>query len=136
RVAGVAALALVACGRPEPPSWPVTSPRELCRDPSLAGDAHCLPARRIERLLASEGLVITHAAVAAAGDSKPFKARVEVPDGSITVSFNVKIKPVGRGLDSFNNSPRRELAAYQLQKMLLDPDEQVVPPTLLRCLMP
>jgi hypothetical protein len=32
----------------------------------------------------------------------------------------------------FNNEPRYELAAYRVQKLFLDPDEYVVPPTVIR----
>ena len=37
----------------------------------------------------------------------------------------------GRG--SFNNRPRYEIAAYELQKLFLDDPEYVVPPTIARC---
>ncbi|MEJ2370454.1 MAG: hypothetical protein P8Y07_06370 [Gemmatimonadales bacterium] len=37
----------------------------------------------------------------------------------------------GRG--SFNNRPRYEIAAYELQKLFLDDPEYVVPPTVARC---
>ena len=36
--------------------------------------------------------------------------------------------------DASNNSPHRELAAYALQKILLEESDWVVPPTVLRCL--
>jgi hypothetical protein len=38
--------------------------------------------------------------------------------------------PPGGG--AFNNEPRYEAAAYEIQKLFLDPDEYVVPPTVLR----
>jgi hypothetical protein len=41
------------------------------------------------------------------------------------------VAPSG-GTGTFNNEPRYEVAAYQLQKMFLDEPEYVVPPTLLR----
>ena len=47
--------------------------------------------------------------------------------------FLAKWKEVPRGLESWNNSPRRELAAYQVQKLFLDPEDFVVPPSVLRC---
>ena len=37
-----------------------------------------------------------------------------------------------RGGDEFNNSPRYEVAAYELQKLFLDEPEYVVPPTVPR----
>lgn len=42
-----------------------------------------------------------------------------------------KAPPRGRG--SFNNRPRYEIAAYELQKLFLDDPEYVVPPTVARC---
>ncbi len=47
--------------------------------------------------------------------------------------FLAKWKEVPRGLESYNNSPRRELAAYELQKLFLDPADFVVPPSVMRC---
>ena len=38
--------------------------------------------------------------------------------------------------DGYNNSPRKEIAAYQLQAWFLDPPDYVVPTTALRCLPP
>lgn len=37
---------------------------------------------------------------------------------------------------AFNNRPRYEVAAYEVQKLFLDPEEYVVPPTVCRCLPP
>jgi hypothetical protein len=44
----------------------------------------------------------------------------------------VKLRRAEPGADSFNNVPRYEVAAYELQKLFLDPAEYVVPPTALR----
>lgn len=49
------------------------------------------------------------------------------------VAVDAKWKKAPCGADGWNNSPRRELAAYQLQQLFLPPDEQVVPPAALRC---
>lgn len=46
----------------------------------------------------------------------------------------VKWKPVPGGMDGWNNSPRKEIAAYQVQRLFLDPADHVVPTTVLRCL--
>jgi hypothetical protein len=43
-----------------------------------------------------------------------------------------KWAPAARGGSAFNNEPRYEAAAYELQKLFLPEDEWVVPPTLLR----
>ena len=36
--------------------------------------------------------------------------------------------------EGWNNVPRKEAAAYQIQKWFLDPHEYVVPPTVTRCI--
>lgn len=41
-----------------------------------------------------------------------------------------------RGGEEFNNNPRYEVAAYQVQKLFLDPGQYVVPPTVCRCFSP
>jgi len=46
--------------------------------------------------------------------------------------YRVKLRRAEPGAEDFNNRPRYDLAAYQLQKLFLDPDEYVVPPTALR----
>jgi hypothetical protein len=46
--------------------------------------------------------------------------------------LRVKVRRAEPGADSFNNVPRYDLAAYELQKLFLDPAEYVVPPTALR----
>jgi hypothetical protein len=47
--------------------------------------------------------------------------------------FLAKWKAAPRRLESWNNSPRRELAAYAVQKLFLDPEDYVVPPSVMRC---
>jgi len=46
--------------------------------------------------------------------------------------LRVKLRKAEPGADSFNNVPRYDLAAYELQKLFIDPAEYVVPPTALR----
>lgn len=46
--------------------------------------------------------------------------------------LRVKLRKAEPGADTFNNVPRYDLAAYELQKLFLDPGEFVVPPTALR----
>ncbi|MDX1676136.1 MAG: hypothetical protein R3314_15180 [Longimicrobiales bacterium] len=57
------------------------------------------------------------------------QATLEFDDGTMML---VQWAPAVRGGDTFNNSPRYELAAYRLQSLFLEPDEWVVPPTVLR----
>jgi hypothetical protein len=44
----------------------------------------------------------------------------------------VKLRKAEPGAETFNNVPRYDLAAYELQKLFIDPAEYVVPPTALR----
>ena len=50
-------------------------------------------------------------------------------------SLKFKWKPARPGsLDQDNNSPRREIASYEIQKLFLDPEDYVVPTSLIFCL--
>ncbi len=52
-----------------------------------------------------------------------------------SVVLAAKLKPApGGGDEEFNNKPRYEVAAYELQKLFLPPMDFVVPPTTLRAL--
>lgn len=131
----LALVAVMGCSRDRPPDWPVSPPSQLCSDPSLGKDDFCLPAARIERWLKSGAFAITHAAVTGHGATAPHKMRVRITDPDASdISFSVKFKPVPDDFDNFNNSPRRELAAYQLQQLFLDENDYVVPPTILHCI--
>lgn len=66
------------------------------------------------------------------GASGPRRYVIEFPTLQETVRF--KWASVPRSLDGLNNSPRREVAAYEVQKLFLDPEDYVVPTTFLRCL--
>ena len=134
--AALFALASSACAspRPSPPKWPISPPSALCHDPTLAEGDFCVPPEA-ERWLSSSALRVTAAHETAGGSTAPLKLRVEVPlHGSAPVAFSAKFKRVPDALDEFNNSPRRELAAYELQKLFLDPHEYVVPATTMACL--
>ncbi len=49
----------------------------------------------------------------------------------------VKWKEFPRGsLDGINNAPRKEIAAYHVQKLFLEPENYVVPTTAARCVLP
>jgi hypothetical protein len=89
------------------------------------------PVADLEQLLAAEPLVIAQAEI-----SRP-KAKGDITLRAI-VSFGeapplrVKLRKADPGANTFNNVPRYDLAAYELQKLFLDPHEYVVPPTALR----
>lgn len=98
---------------------------------SFAQDANiAYPAADLERRLQSMPFVIL-AAEKARGlrEDIALKADVRFEDG---VEMRIKLRPASRKGSEFNNEPRYELAAYLLQKALLDEPDHVVPPTALR----
>jgi len=52
---------------------------------------------------------------------------------SADVEFDVKWKRVPGDLDGINNAPRKELAAYSIQTIFLDPEDYVVPSSVVLC---
>jgi hypothetical protein len=90
-----------------------------------------LPVAEIERMMAAPELTIVSAEISrpkAKGDIT-LKADVSF-EGQPPVRF--KLRKAEPGADTFNNVPRYDMAAYELQKLFLDPNEYVVPPTALR----
>lgn len=49
-------------------------------------------------------------------------------------SFMAQLAPAPRDGEEFNNVPRYELAAYEIQRLYLEEEELVVPPTAMRAL--
>jgi hypothetical protein len=89
------------------------------------------PAADIERQLATEPFRIVAAEI-----SRP-KAKGDITlkaDLSFSgqAPYRVKLRRAEPGAEDFNNRPRYDLAAYELQKLFLEPAEYVVPPTALR----
>lgn len=89
------------------------------------------PVADLERLLAAEPLVITQAEISRPNAKGDITLRAEVSFGGAP-PLRVKLRKAEPGANSFNNVPRYDLAAYELQKLFLDPDEYLVPPTALR----
>jgi hypothetical protein len=86
----------------------------------------------LERLLAYEDAEIRSETLIGAGVTGAFKDVVFFPAHAIEIT--VKWRPVPDGdADGWNNSPRKELAAYAVQKWFLDPDDYVVPTLAARC---
>ena len=65
------------------------------------------------------------------GTSGAYKANIAFPSLGADVKF--KVKRIPRDLDGVNNAPRKELAAYVIQRLFLDPEDYVVPSTLVYC---
>jgi hypothetical protein len=89
------------------------------------------PVADLEKLLAAEPLVITHAEISRPNAKGDITLKADVSFGG-SPPLRVKLRHADPGADSFNNVPRYDLAAYELQKLFLDPAEYVVPPTALR----
>jgi hypothetical protein len=99
---------------------------------ALAQDANFTAAiPDIERMLAAEPLAIVSAEVSRPRARGDITLRADVRFGDAE-PLRVKLRKAERGADTFNNVPRYDLAAYELQKFYLDPPEYVVPPTALR----
>jgi hypothetical protein len=89
------------------------------------------PIADIERLLAAEPLVIADAETSRPKAKGDITLRADISFGGAP-PLRVKLRKAEPGADTFNNVPRYDVAAYELQKLFLDPAEYVVPPTKLR----
>jgi hypothetical protein len=89
------------------------------------------PVAELEQLLAAEPLVITAAQISRPKIKSDVTLRAEISFGGAP-PLTVKLHKAEPGADSFNDVPRYDLAAYELQKLFLDASEYVVPPTALR----
>ena len=89
------------------------------------------PADEIERELATAPFVITAAEISRPKAEGDITLKAEVSFAGAP-PYRVKLRRAEPGAEDFNNRPRYDLAAYELQKLFLDPAEYVVPPTALR----
>jgi hypothetical protein len=98
--------------------------------PSGPGGNLPIPPREVERHLRDEPFEITAVSSTKGGIMATAKWTLAFRDGQ---SLDAKWKAAPSGGDGWNNSPRREVAAYQVQQLFLDPDEYIVPPIAARC---
>lgn len=66
------------------------------------------------------------------GGSGPSRVTYYFPKIERSIRFKWKAVPSDE-LETVNNSPRKEIAAYEIQKLFLDSEDYVVPTTLLHC---
>lgn len=101
--------------------------------PTVAQDANfLLPVDEIEALLRDGALdIISVNPSRGLPAERTYQITVNLGEGRM---LQMKYAPARPGADEFNNRPRYELAAYEFQKLFLDPPEYVVPPTLGRCM--
>lgn len=123
--------ALVGCSHNDlkPPAAPITQPSRLCAAAEAAPS--CRSAADIERLLAGPDLQILGM------DNTPSGlqgAKVLTLQGNLdgrTTTFRVKWR--AQSTADVINEPRKELAAYAVQKLFLDDRELAAPPTAAYC---
>src|SRR5512138_3476810 len=80
------------------------------------------PIDELERLLAAEPLVITSAEISRPKAKGDITLKADVAFGGAE-PLRVKLRKAEPGAGSFNNVPRYALAAYELQKLFIDPSE-------------
>jgi len=98
---------------------------------ATAGSFPIRPAEA-ERRLAREPFEIVEAERTASGVAGAQKWKVKFRDGQV-VKLKWKAAPRYTA-DGWNNSPRREIAPYEIQKWFLDEPDYVVPPAEVRCI--
>jgi hypothetical protein len=90
-----------------------------------------LPVAELERMLAEDPMQIMSADKSRPKAPGDITSKADVSFGG-QAPFRVKLRRSEPGADGFNNVPRYDLAAYAIQRLLMDPNEYVVPPTALR----
>lgn len=91
------------------------------------------PPAEFERLLYRESFEVEESKGLRYVDDPKLQAVLRFADGK---RARVKLVSAPHGGGKFNNRPRYEAAVYELQKLFLEEDEYVVPPTVCRCVPP
>jgi len=99
---------------------------------SIAADFWALPPDRARELLRSAPFAIRSEERTAHGTSGTREVELWFPGEQVTL--RAKWKEVPPGGDGINNSPRKEIAADELQRLVLPESNYVAPPTVLRCI--
>jgi hypothetical protein len=107
------------------------SPHGEDKFPNWQFSPHELEGRLYKMLLAGES---EHLGVEGTGKGMTgaMKVRLFLPAEKKKIKFKFK-KVVPGWLDSYNTSPRKEIAAYEVQKLFLEPEDYVVPTVLPFC---
>ena len=90
-----------------------------------------LPVAELEQMLQHEPLRIVSAEISRPKAKGDITLKADVAFGE-RPPMRVKLRKAEPGAETFNNRPRYDLAAYELQKLFVDPGEYLVPPTALR----
>jgi hypothetical protein len=92
-----------------------------------------VPAEALERQLATEPFSIVATEISRPKVQGDITLKAEI-SFSGNPPVQVKLRRAEPGAENSNNRPRYDLAAYELQKLFLEPAEFVVPPTVLRAI--
>jgi hypothetical protein len=97
-----------------------------------------VPPLESERLLLHARLELEQQTGAGSGTTGAQKATLSFPDDGVVMDFKWKLmdaswKPYADRLDGINNSPRKELAAWTIQRLFLEPEDYVSPFTAAYC---
>lgn len=90
-----------------------------------------LPAPELQRRMQNDPFEVVDVGTTHGGIMETEKVTLQFADG---VRVQAKWKAAPSGGEGVNNSPRRELAAYTVQQLFLDPEDFVVPPVAVRCI--
>jgi len=101
--------------------------RTLAAQESVIG--HPIPL--VEQLFTAGDFSVTKIEGARVRGDRTYHSWLRFEEGT---RLEAKIAPAAPGADEFNNRPRYEIGAYEIQKLFLEPEGYVVPPTLARCL--
>ena len=86
---------------------------------------------KLRQRLQDDDFEIAEVKAAGGGVMGAKKLRLLFSDGFAT---EVKWKDAPSGGDAWDNTPRREIGAYVVQRLFLDPNDYVVPPVVARCI--
>jgi hypothetical protein len=128
---------LGACGAPAPSERPpvqfTEAPRPQGGDkfPNWPEHPHVIE-KEFPRAMAMGDFKVVSEERTAAGTTGAAKVTLSLAAIDKELSFKWKEAIPGR-LENDNNSPRREIAVYQVQRLFLDPEDYVVPTSLMFC---
>jgi len=89
-----------------------------------------LPEAELLRRLRDDNFTVVSSEATGAGVMGAKKLTIRFDDG-LTIHAKWKVTPASA--DGWNNSPRREIGVYAVQKLFLDPQDYLVPPSVARC---
>ncbi|MDJ0867555.1 MAG: hypothetical protein QNK03_15715 [Myxococcota bacterium] len=138
-LAMLSACTLLPTRRGDPPGFEAGA-RPETRDPY---PNWAVPPHDVEPLLASPPLEIVNVQEAGGGTTGALRVTLRLPAHAEPVDFKWKamlgqrtfgfLPGVPQMLDGVNNAPRKELAAWRIQRLFLDPEEYVVPTSVAYC---